>query len=97
MLAGDALRPSEVAQTLTMRIHKLAGALSNSSHHMQFFFVVRDGLEKSIVQQVMERYPTIECRKHASGDLSEFTKLSPDLSCIPTGTTMFTAKLMVGC
>ena len=80
-----------------MRLHKLAGALSNSSHHMQFFFVVRDGVEKFIVQQVMERHSTIECREHASCDLSEFTKLSQDLSCIPTGSTMFTAKLRVGC
>lgn len=78
-----------------MRIHKLAGALTNSTHHMQFFFVVKDGSERSIVQQVMGLHPNIECKEQAPRELDEFRKMLPELSRIPLGATLFTAKSTV--
>lgn len=80
-----------------MRIHKLVAALTNGTHHMQFFFVVKDGLERSIVQQVMGLHPNVECREQAPCDLGEFRKMSPDLSCTHTGTTLFRAKSAAAC
>ena len=86
-LAGDTVRPSEVVRTLTMRLQKLAGALANSNHHMQVVFLVTDGLERSIVQQVMGKHPNIKCR---SSNKNDFGKVLAGAAVCSDA--MFTAK-----
>ena len=81
-----------------MRLHKLAGALCKSTHLMQVFFLVDDGLERCVVQQVMDAwYPTVECRLVSTNKSGvaiipdEFGELSADIEvCI--GSTMFAAR-----
>lgn len=70
-----------------MRLHKLAGALTNSTHHMQVVFLVADGLERSIVQLIMEKYPAVECR---SINQNEF-----GISMIPNGFRRGIASMQV--
>lgn len=45
-----------------MRLQKLAGALVNSSHHMQVHFTVTGSVQRSIVDQVLGKSPNIVCR-----------------------------------
>lgn len=84
-----------------MRLHKLAGALSNSMHHMQVVFLVTGSSEQSVVQQIMEKYPTVEC---SSFNQNEFGTTIPNRLGnavagmeVRSGSIMFTAKNRVVC
>lgn len=85
-----------------MRLQKLAGALANSNHHMQVGFFVTGGLQKSIVQQVMGKHPSIECKSIDKTELgiamitSDFAKLLAVVE-LRNDSIMFAAKKRVVC
>ena len=83
-----------------MRLHKLAGALTNSTHQMQVVFLVDAGLARSVVQQVMQKHPSVECRnvdqdKFGSPKIpNEFGKAFAGMQAL-NGSIMFRAKKRV--